>query len=139
MVPIVGGRGGGVGSKAGIALVEKVMPPYAEHLAGGQGFALAYGWQAAAALAFASEPDAINRFGKHGVTIAGLAIGHDHVIGGPAEFARDAVGGGGEGVFVVRMGRHNQQLGMRGPGGKRPRHQRLWQSQQESLACHCVQ
>ena len=138
MVPIVGGRGGGVGGKAGIALVEKVVPPDAEHLAGGQGFALAYGGQAAAALAFAGEPDAVDRFGERGVTVAGLAVGDDHVIRGPAEFAREAVGGGGEGVLVVRMGRHNQQLGTRGLGGERLRQQRLGQSQQESLARHCA-
>ena len=136
VVPIVGGRRCGIGREAGIALIEEVVAPDAEHFAGGQGLALAYGGQAAAALALAGEPDAVHRFGQRRVAIAGLAVGDDHVIRGPAEFPSQAVGGGGEGVLVVRVGGHNQQFGTRGLGGERPCQQGLGHRQQEGLARH---
>src|ERR1019366_10108941 len=52
-VPVVGRSAGGVGGESGIALIQEIVAANAEHLAGGQGFALAYSRQPAASLAFA--------------------------------------------------------------------------------------
>ena len=112
------------------------MAPYAEHFAGGQGLAFAYGGQAAAALALAGKPDAVHRLGQRRVAIAGLAVGDHHVIRCPTEFPREAVGGGREGVLVVRVSCHNQQFGSRGLGGEGPCQQGLGRRQEECLARH---
>ena len=101
------GADGGVGGEAGIALIEEVMPTDAEHFAGCQGLAAAYGGQAAAALVFGGQSDAVHGFGQRRIAVAGLAIRDDHVIGEPAEFAGQAVGGGGDGVFVVGVSGHD--------------------------------
>src|ERR1019366_1031242 len=106
-VPVVGRSAGGVGGESGIALIQEIVAADAQQLAGGQGFALAYSRQPAASLVFAGETDAVDHFGQRRVTIAGLAVGDDHVIRGPTEFACQPVGGGGEGVLVVGMGGHN--------------------------------
>jgi hypothetical protein len=84
------------------------------------------------------QPDAVHRFGQRRIAVAGFAVRDDYMIGGPAEFTSQAVGGGGDGVFVVRMGGHNQQLGTRRPGGERLGQQGLGHCQQEGLASDCV-
>jgi len=137
VIPIAGGGGSGVGGEAGIALIEEVVVPDAEHFAGCQGLASAYGGQAAAALAFPSKPNAVYRFSQSRVTVAGFAVRDDYMIGSPAELASKAVGCGGDGVFVVRMGGYNQQLGTRSLRGEGFGQQSLGDCQQEGLTCDC--